>query len=66
MSSVQEIEDAIVTLSLREQEDLYAWMDERITRAADVKLEKAVANGVFDEMIEQAVADYKAGNTQPL
>jgi hypothetical protein len=66
MSSVQEIEEAISTLSQREQEEIYAWMDERYKRVVDAKLEQDLAAGIMDERIHQAMADHKAGNTRTL
>ncbi len=66
MSSVQEIEAAIVSLSPREQQVLHKWMDERIARAIDGSLEEALTDGAFDAQIQQALADYEAGNTRLL
>lgn len=66
MSSVQEIEEAIGTLSPREQEELYVWMDERYAHAVDAKVEREIAAGAMDERIRQALADRDAGNTRAL
>lgn len=66
MSSVQEIEEAIATLSPREQEELYAWMDERYARAVDSVVERDLAAGDMDERIRQALADRATGKTRAL
>ncbi len=66
MSSVQEIEEAIKTLSPSDQEKLYIWMDEQYARAVDEALEGAVQSGVFDDRIRQALADHASGNTRAL
>jgi len=64
LSSVQEIEEAISTLSPREQEELYAWMDERYARAVDANVEHNLEAGAMDERISQALADRANGNTR--
>jgi hypothetical protein len=66
MSSVQEIEEAIGTLSPREQEELYAWMDERYARAVDAQVERDLGAGAMDERISEAMADRASGNTRAL
>jgi hypothetical protein len=66
MSSVQEIERAIGTLSPREQEELFVWMDDRYAQAVDARLAEAVAAGTVDDRIRQALADHKAGSTREL
>ena len=64
MRSVQEIEEAIGTLSPREQEELYAWMDERYARSVDAQLESDLGAGAMDQRIRQALADRESGNTR--
>lgn len=66
MSSVQEIEEAIGTLSPQEQEELYAWMDERFARAVDSVVERHLGAGDMDERIREALADRAIGNTRAL
>jgi hypothetical protein len=66
MSSVQEIEEAIRTLSPQEQEELYAWMDERYARSVDAKVERDLEAGLMDERIGEALADRAAGKTRAL
>ncbi len=66
MSSVQEIEKAIGTLSPQELEELYAWMDERYARAVDAKMEGDLGAGAMDNRIRQAMAERAAGKTRAL
>ena len=66
MSSVQEIEEAIGTLSPREQEEIYAWMDERYARAVDAKVERDLGAGAMDERISDALAERATGNPRAL
>jgi len=64
MSSVLEIERAISALSLRELDELYTWMDQNCP--IDVQLKTDLDAGRIDDRIARAMADHKAGNTQPL
>ena len=66
MSSVQEIEEAIGTLSPREQEELYAWMDERYARVVDARVERELEAGALDERIREAMTDHATGKTREL
>jgi hypothetical protein len=66
LSSLQEIERAIDALPPEEQEELSRWLESRFTLATDAKLKAGVEAGRFDDQIAGAIADYKAGKTQPL
>ena len=66
MSTVQEIESAIEDLSSKEKKELHAWFDEHIADHFDAALERGVEVGVFDGLIEDALADYDAGKTRLL
>lgn len=66
MSSIAEIERAIETLPPAEFRTLAAWFDELRERRTDAALEKAVMEGKFDAMAEQAVRDSREGKCLPL
>ena len=66
MNTVQEIESAIEALTPRELEQLYLWLDEHYLQLSDIQLKAAIDAGRFDERIARAIADHKAGRTEPL
>ncbi len=66
MSSVQEIERAIVELSPRELDDLYAWMDEHASQRIDAQLKSDLEAGRLDASIRRALAEHAAGETREL
>jgi hypothetical protein len=66
MSTVQEIERAIVELSPEELQDLYAWMDEHIPQQIDLKLKSDLDAGRMDSSIRRALADHAAGDSREL
>jgi hypothetical protein len=66
MSTVLEIERAIETLPPADFRSLAEWFDELREQRVDAALEKAVLDGKFDAMAEQALRDAKAGKCIPL
>jgi hypothetical protein len=66
MNTVQEIERAIDALTPTQREELYQWLDERYLQAGDLQLKAAIDAGRFDDRIARAVADHRAGKTEPL
>ncbi len=64
MNTVLEIERAISTLSASELDELYTWMDKNCP--IDVQLKTDLYAGRIDDRIARALADHRAGNTQPL
>jgi len=66
MNTVQEIERAIDALTPEQREELYLWLDERYLLSPEAGLRAAVDAGRFDERINRALADHKAGRTEPL
>lgn len=64
MNTVLEIERAISTLSASELDELYTWMDKNCP--IDVQLKTDLDAGRIDDRISRALADHRAGNTQPL
>jgi hypothetical protein len=47
-------------------EELYAWLDQRHPQPIDAQLKADLDAGRIDDRISRALADHKAGNTQPL
>jgi hypothetical protein len=66
LNTVQEIERAIRALTPSELEELYAWLDQHCPHPIDVQLKADLDAGRLDDRIHRALADHKAGNTQPL
>jgi hypothetical protein len=66
LNTVQDIERAIDTLTPQQVEELYVWLDQRHPQLIDAQLKADLDAGRIDERIYRAVADHKAGNTQPL
>jgi hypothetical protein len=66
LNTVQEIERAIDALTTEQREELYVWLDERYLHAGDAQLKAAIDAGRFDDRITRALADHKAGRTEPL
>jgi len=64
MNNVLEIERAIRALSPSELDELYAWMDQNCP--IDAQLKTDLDAGRIDDRIARALADRRAGNTQPL
>lgn len=66
LMTVQEIERAIDALTPEQREELYMWLDRQYLQSPDIQLKAAIDAGRFAERISRAVADHKAGRTEPL
>jgi hypothetical protein len=66
MNTVQEIERAIDALTPQQMEELYVWLDQRHPQPIDAQLKADLDAGRIDNRINRALADHKAGDTQPL
>jgi hypothetical protein len=66
LNTVQEIERAIDALTPQQIEELYVWLDQRHPQPIDAQLKADLDAGRIDHRISRALADHKAGNTQPL
>jgi hypothetical protein len=66
--TLQKIKREIEMLSPGEVSELQAWLNQQEQEEAtvDSQLKAAVAAGKFDKLIEEAIADEKAGLTTPL
>lgn len=65
-NSVKEIERAIETLTPREIEELYVWLDQHYPQPIDVRLESDLTAGHLDAAIDRALDDEKNGRVRPL
>lgn len=66
LTSIQEIEHAIDALTPQQIDELYRWLDQRHPQQIDAQLKADLDAGRIDARINRALADHKAGNTQPL
>jgi len=66
MQSVQDIERAIDALTPEQMEELYLWLDRRHLQPIDAQLKADLEAGRLDDRIARALADHKAGRTEPL
>ncbi|HEY3456837.1 MAG TPA: hypothetical protein VGK64_19820 [Bryobacteraceae bacterium] len=66
LDTVQEIERAIDALTPQQVEELSLWLDQRHPQLIDAQLKADLEAGRIDDRINRAIADHKAGNTQPL
>jgi hypothetical protein len=66
LDTVHEIERAIDTLTPLQLEELYLWLDQRHSQPIDAQLKDDLEAGRIDDRIDRALADHKAGTTQPL
>jgi len=66
LDSIQEIERAIEALTPPELEELHSWLDQHCPQPIDAQLKADLDAGRIDDRINRALADHKAGNTQPL
>ncbi|HEV2148191.1 MAG TPA: hypothetical protein VGR37_12375 [Longimicrobiaceae bacterium] len=66
MSTVQEIERAVIGLSLAELAEFRAWFLEFDAAAWDRQIEQDVASGRLDALAEEALEDLRANRTRRL
>lgn len=64
MSTVKEIESAILNLPRDEFRRLMGWVAELDQRRWDEQLERDVAAGRLDDLAAEAIADHEAGRTR--
>lgn len=64
--SVKDIEQAITQLPPKEIAELSQWFDEFQNQTWDEQIKRDANAGRFDKLIEQAKAQYAAGQCKPL
>lgn len=66
MSDIGKLEDQVKKLSPKELAEFRAWFAEFDAQVWDRQIEADSAAGKLDHLIQEAVADYKAGKSRPL
>lgn len=66
LTTVEDIERAIDTLAPEQVEELYRWLDRYHPQPIDAQLKADLETGRIDERIARALADHKAGKTEPI
>lgn len=66
MSTIQEIERAVVALSPEELAEFRAWFLEFDAARWDREIEQDAAEGRLDALAEEALEDLRANRTRPL
>lgn len=66
LSTIADIERAIRSLTPREVEELYAWIEEHYSQSIDNRVEADLAAGRLDKAMHRALEDERKGNVKPL
>jgi hypothetical protein len=66
MSEIEQLEQKIENLSPQDLAKFRAWFAEFDARAWDAQIEADAKAGKLDGLINEALADYKAGETRKL
>ena len=66
VSTVQEIERAIGTLTSQQLEELYSWLDQHHPQPIDTRLAADLDAGLLDSAISRALEDDATGRAQRL
>lgn len=62
MSTLEQIEAAILTLPADEFQQLRQWLSDVDYQRWDEQLEKDIEDGKLDALAEEAIAEFKAGH----
>ena len=66
MFTIEEIEQAVLKLSSEELASFREWFDELDAEIWDKQFEMDVKSGKFDELANQAIADFRSGKCKEL
>lgn len=66
MTTLAQIEQAVMTLTQDDFQKLYQWMREREQQQWDQQIEDDSYNGALDWLADQAISEYRQGRTRPL
>lgn len=66
MTTLAQIEQAVVTLKHDDFRKLYHWIRELDHQKWDQQIEEDSNNGVLDVLANQAMTEYRQGRTRPL
>jgi hypothetical protein len=64
MSTLREIEQAIDRLPCGEAYELGAWLERRLNDNWDKQIESDVAAGRLDQIAQESLKEYRAGNSR--
>jgi hypothetical protein len=65
-ATVQQIQDAIGSLSAPEREDLFGWLDSNCLPEIDARLASGLEAGLLDNAILRALDEEKIGQAQAI
>lgn len=65
-STIKEIERAIETLTPREVEELFVWLDQHYPQPIDLRIKSDLDSGRLDAAIDRALEDEKNNRTRQL
>lgn len=63
LNTLEQIEQAVITLTEDDFRKLHHWMVELDHQKWDQQIEADSANGVLDELANQAITEYRQGRT---
>ncbi len=66
MSTLEQIEAAILTLAPNEFQQLRKWLSDLDYERWDQQLEQNVADGKLEALAEEAIAEFKAGRCREI
>jgi hypothetical protein len=66
MSTLEEIEAAILKLPSDEFQQLMQWFFDLNYQRWDKQLEKDIADGKLEDLAQEAIADFEARNIRPI
>lgn len=66
MSTLEQIEAAILTLPSNEFQKLRAWIADLDYQRWDEQLEQDIADGKLDALAEEAIAEFEAGHCRKI
>lgn len=66
MSTLEQIEAAILTLPAEEFQRLRQWLSDVDYQRWDEQLEKDIEDGKLDALAEEAIAEFKAGHCRKI
>jgi hypothetical protein len=66
MTTIREIEDAVIRLPKRQLSRFRAWFEEFDARQWDVQFERDVKKGTIDSLAAPALSDFKNGKCADL
>lgn len=66
MSTLKQIEEAILTLPPDEFQQLMQWVSDLDYQRWDEQLEKDIADGKLEDLAQEALAEFKAGHCRTI